>query len=365
MMQGRLALYLLLALSAISLTGCGKSDNANDGAKRIEILNVSYDPTRELYRDINTAFIAEWQAKTGQILSIKQSHSGSGSQARAVIEGLDADVVTLALAYDIDKIQQSGKKLGADWQRRLPENSTPYTSAIVFLVRKGNPKNIRDWDDLVRPDVQVITPNPKTSGGARWNYLAAWGYKLHRELGSFDKLDDPKAAEQVARAQASAEQFLTQIFAHVPVLDTGARGATNTFLQREIGDVLIAWENEALLSIRELGRDSVEMVVPSITILAEPPVALVDTVVDRRGTRQVAEAYLQYLYTTPAQEIAAKHYFRPRDAAVAAQHSDTFQPMTTFTIDTAFGGWAKAQAAHFDDGGVYDRLNLRNASAGH
>jgi sulfate transport system substrate-binding protein len=281
-----------------------------------------------------------------------------------VIEGLDADVVTLALAYDIDKIQQSGKKLGADWQRRLPENSSPYTSAIVFLVRKGNPKNIRDWEDLIRSDVEVITPNPKTSGGARWNYLAAWGYKLNRELGGdLSKLDDPKSAEQVARAQASAEQFVMQIYGHVPVLDSGARGATNTFVQRAIGDVLIAWENEALLSIRELGPDRVEMIVPSISILAEPPVALVDTVVDRRGTRQVAEAYLQFLYTAPAQEIAAKHYFRPRDAAVFARYRETFQPLPTFTIDSAFGGWTKAQATHFDDGGAYDRLNQRNAAA--
>jgi sulfate transport system substrate-binding protein len=354
----------LLALSIVSFTGCGESNTTNDGAKRIEILNVSYDPTRELYRDVNAAFIDEWKTKTGQILSIKQSHAGSGSQARAVIEGLDADVVTLALAYDIDKIQQSGKKLGADWQRRLPENSSPYTSAIVFLVRKGNPKNIRDWDDLIRADVEVITPNPKTSGGARWNYLAAWGYKLHRELGGdLSKLDDPKSTEQVARAQASAEQFVTQIYGHVPVLDSGARGATNTFVQRAIGDVLITWENEALLSIRELGPDRVEIIAPSISILAEPPVALVDTVVDRRGTRQVAEAYLQFLYTAPAQEIAAKHYFRPRDAAVFARYRETFQPLTTFTIDSAFGGWTKAQATHFDDGGAYDRLNQRNAAA--
>jgi sulfate transport system substrate-binding protein len=353
----------LVALGILTLTACGPA-NPTDGPKRVEILNVSYDPTRELYRDINAAFIPEWQTKTGQILSIKQSHSGSGSQARAVIEGLEADVVTLALAYDIDKIQQSGKKLGADWQRRLPENSAPYTSTIVFLVRKGNPKNIRDWDDLVRPDVQVITPNPKTSGGARWNYLAAWGYKLHHELGDFAKLDDPKSAEQVARAQASAEQFVTKIYAHVPVLDSGARGATNTFVQREIGDVLISWENEALLAIRELGPERVEMIVPSISILAEPPVALVDTVVDRRGTRQVAEAYLQFLYTPPAQAIAAKHYFRPRDAGIAAQSKEIFQPLVTFTIDAAFGGWSKAQATHFDEGGVYDQLNRRNAKAG-
>jgi sulfate/thiosulfate transport system substrate-binding protein len=355
----RLVSRSVLALSIFSLTACGPT-TSTDNTKRVEILNVSYDPTRELYRDINTAFASEWQTRTGQSVSIKQSHAGSGSQARAVIEGLDADVVTLALAYDIDKIQQSGKKLGADWQRRLPDNSAPYTSTIVFLVRKGNPKNIRDWDDLIRDDVQVITPNPKTSGGARWNYLAAWGYQLHRELGEFAKLNDPKATDQVARAQARAEQFVTQLYGHVPVLDSGARGATNTFVQREIGDVLIAWENEALLSIRELGPERVEIIVPSISILAEPPVALVDTVVDRRGTRQVAEAYLQFLYTPAVQEIAAKHYFRPRDATVAAEHRATFRPLTTFTIDTAFGGWAKAQATHFDEGGVYDRLNRRN-----
>jgi sulfate transport system substrate-binding protein len=347
--------FVACALAALILTACGGSSSSDE--KRIELLNVSYDPTRELYRDINEAFAKEWREKTGQDVSIKQSHGGSGSQARAVIEGLEADVVTLALAYDIDKIQIVGKRLGADWQRRLPENSAPYTSTIVFLVRKGNPKNIRDWDDLVRADVQVITPNPKTSGGARWNYLAAWGFKLHQQLGDFSKLDDPKAADEVAKAQASAEQFVTDLFKHVPVLDSGARGSTNTFVQRGIGDVLLAWENEAVLSIKELGPDKVEMVVPALSILAEPPVALVDTVVDRKGTRQVAEAYLNFLYTPQGQEIAANHYYRPRNADVLAKHADTLPPLKMFTIDQVFGGWAKAQADHFaDSGGIYDRI---------
>jgi len=342
------------AFVALMLAACGGDTNHD---KRIELLNVSYDPTRELYRDINDAFSKEWHEKTGQSVSVKQSHGGSGSQARAVIEGLEADVVTLALAYDIDKIQIVGKRLGTDWQRRLPENSAPYTSTIVFLVRKGNPKNIRDWGDLVRPDVQVITPNPKTSGGARWNYLAAWGFKLQQELGDLEKLDDPKAADQVAKAQASAEQFVTELFKHVPVLDSGARGSTNTFVQRGIGDVLLAWENEAQLSMRELGPDKVEMVLPSVSILAEPPVALVDTVVDRKGTRQVAEAYLNFLYTPQGQEIAAKHYYRPRNADVLAKHADVLLPLKMFTIDQVFGGWSKAQADHFADGsGIYDRI---------
>ncbi len=353
-----------LAIAGLAmLTACGPSGDADaPGAKRIELLNVSYDPTREFYQDVNAAFAKEWKAKHGQIVTIKQSHAGSGTQARAVIEGLDADVVTLALAYDIDKIQQAGKRLGADWQRRLPDNSAPYTSTIVFLVRKGNPKNIRDWDDLIRDGVQVITPNPKTSGGARWNYLAAWGYKLQKELGGdFGKLEDPKAAELVDKAQASAEQFVTELFRHVPVFDSGARAATNTFVQREIGDVLIAWENEALLSIRELGPDRVQLVAPSVSILAEPPVALVDTVVDRKGTRQVAEAYLQFLYSPTGQDLAAKHYFRPRNPQVAAERRELFPTLKTFTIDQAFGGWTRAQQQHFADHGAFDRMALRSA----
>jgi len=350
---------LFAFLCVAVLSACGKTSALDDGVKRVELLNVSYDPTRELYRDVNEAFAKDWLAKTGQRVSIKQSHGGSGSQARAVIEGLRADVVTLALAYDIDNIHLRGKRLGADWQRRLPDNSAPYTSTIVFLVRKGNPKNIRDWDDLIRSDVAVVTPNPKTSGGARWNYLAAWGYRLKRELrGDLSKLDNPKFAEQTSKAQASAEAFVTEIFRRVPVLDRGARAATNTFVQRGVGDVLIAWENEALLSIKELGSDQVELVTPSISILAEPPVALVDTVVDRKGTRQVAEAYLDFLYTPQGQAIAATHYFRPQNAAVLAQHRQTFADIDTFTIDTAFGGWKLAQKIHFADGGVFDRIYI-------
>jgi sulfate transport system substrate-binding protein len=356
--NGCRASWLVLSLLFAALTSCTQSNSSNDGIKRVELLNVSYDPTREFYRDINTAFAHEWQEKTGQIVSIKQSHGGSGSQARAVIEGLNADVVTLALAYDIDKIQQRGKRLGADWQRRLPDNSAPYTSTIVFLVRKGNPKNIRDWNDLTRPDIKVVTPNPKTSGGARWNYLAAWGYQLGHELGGdWSKLDNPKYAKEVEKAEASAEAFVTQIYSNVPVLDRGARDATNTFVQRAIGDVLIAWENEALLAIRELGPDKVQMITPSVSILAEPPVALVDTVVDRKGTRQVAEAYLQFLYSPEGQDLAAKHYFRPRGAAAIAAHRGEFPALTTFTIDEAFGGWTKAQQQHFADDGIYDRIN--------
>jgi sulfate transport system substrate-binding protein len=337
----------------VLLTGCGGS---SPGGHSVEILNVSYDPTREFYRDIDTAFAADWQQHTGQKVTIKQSHGGSGSQARAVIDGLQADVVTLALAYDIDSIQLHGKRLGADWQRRLPNNSAPYTSTIVFLVRKGNPKGIHDWDDLAREGVSIVTPNPKTSGGARWNYLAAWGYVLKKDLGDFNKLDDPKYEQQVADAQKHAEQFVGEIYRHVPVLDSGARGATNTFVQRGIGDVLLAWENEALLAIHTLGPDKVEIVIPSISILAEPPVALVDTVVDRRGTRQVAEAYLQFLYTDAAQEMAAANYFRPRNHAALEKHREQFPELDLFTIDSVFGGWTKAQAEHFADRGKFDQL---------
>jgi sulfate transport system substrate-binding protein len=341
----------LVLLSILAFAGCGSSDD-----KSVTLLNVSYDPTRELYRDFNEDFARQWQQQTGQRVTIKQSHSGSGSQARAVIDGLDADVVTLALAYDINSIQEKGKRLGANWQTRFPSNSAPYTSTIVFLVRKGNPKQIRDWPDLVREGVSVITPNPKTSGGARWNYLAAWGYELHRQLGDWSKLDDPASAAQVEQAQSAAEKFVGEIYRHAPVLDSGARGATNTFVQREIGDVLIAWENEALLALKELGPDKVEIVIPSITILAEPPVAVVDTVVDRRGTRQIAEAYLQHLYSDAGQELAAKHYFRPRKPEILAKYSDQFPPLPTFTIDEVFGGWSAAHAKHFADGGVFDRI---------
>jgi sulfate transport system substrate-binding protein len=348
----------LAFLSACGLSACGSSEESAKGSGgKVTLLNVSYDPTRELYRDINASFAKEWQQKTGQAVDIRQSHGGSGSQARAVIDGLAADVVTLALAYDIDSIQRKGKRLGANWQTRFPDNSAPYTSTIVFLVRTGNPKQIHDWPDLIKPGVSIVTPNPKTSGGARWNYLAAWGAELRRVLGSdFSRMDDPSLAAKVSAAQAAAEKFVTELYQHTPVLDSGARGATNTFVQREIGDVLIAWENEALLAIKELGPGKVEIVVPPVSILAEPPVAVVDTVVDRRGTRPVAEAYLNYLYTEAGQEIAAKHYFRPRNAAVLARYVGQFGKLDLFTIDDAFGGWDAAHNKHFADGGEFDRI---------
>ena len=306
----------------------------------LELLNASYDPTREFYADYNAAFAKHWQDTTGQAIKIKQSHGGSGKQARAVIDGLRADVVTLALAYDIDAIALHGQLVASNWQSRLPQNSAPYTSTIVFLVRKGNPQKIRDWDDLVRPGLAVITPNPKTSGGARWNYLAAYGYALRRGGG-----DDAKARE-----------FVAALFANVPILDTGARGSATTFLQRGIGDVLIAWENEAYLAIKELGPGKLEIVTPTLSILAEPPVTVVDKVVDKRGTRKVAEEYLSYLYSEEGQDIAAKHYYRPRSATVAAKYAKQFGKVNLFTIDEVFGGWQKAQKVHFADGGVFDRI---------
>jgi sulfate/thiosulfate-binding protein len=306
----------------------------------VKLLNVSYDPTRELYQDFNAAFAKYWQAKSGQAVTIEQSHGGSSKQGRAVIDGLQADVVTLALAYDIDAISQNAKLIPADWQKRLPDNSTPYTSTIVFLVRKGNPKHIKDWDDLVKPGISVITPNPKTSGGARWNYLAAWGYALKKSGGN----------------EAAAKDYVGRLYKNVPVLDSGARGATTTFVQREIGDVLLAWENEAFLSIKELGPDKVEIVVPSLSILAEPPVSVVDKVVDKRGTRKVAEAYLNYLYTPEGQEIVARNYYRPRLDSVAKKHASTFPKLNLIRIDDTFGGWQKAQKTHFADGGVFDQI---------
>jgi sulfate transport system substrate-binding protein len=309
-----------------------------------ELLNVSYDPTRELYQDYNAAFAKYWKAKTGQTVTVQQSHGGSSKQARAVIDGLQADVVTLALAYDIDAIAQNARLLPADWQKRLPQNSTPYTSTIVFLVRKGNPKNIRDWSDLVKPGISVITPNPKTSGGARWNYLAAWAYALKQPGGNEQK----------------AQEFVKQIYKNVPVLDSGARGSTTTFVQRGIGDVLIAWENEAFLSLKELGPDKVEIVVPSLSILAEPPVAIVDKVVDKKGTRKVAQAYLEYLYTPEAQEIVARNYYRPRLESVAKKYASTFPKIKLVTIDEVFGGWQKAQKTHFSDGGIFDQIYQPN-----
>ena len=308
-------------------------------SKPATLLNVSYDPTRELYQEINAAFSKAWQAKTGQAVTINQSHGGSGKQARAVIDGLEADVVTLALAYDVDALNRVGKLIPADWQKRLPGNSTPYTSTIVLLVRKGNPKHIKDWDDLGKPGISVVTPNPKTSGGARWNYLAAWEYGK-RKLGSDQK----------------AQEFVTRLYKNVPVLDSGARGSTTTFVQRGIGDVLIAWENEALLATEKLGPNQFEIVVPSVSILAEPPVTIVDKVVDRRGTRKVAEAYLQFLYSAEGQEIAAKHHYRPRTPEVLARYAAKFPKITLFTIDEAFGGWSKAQQTHFDDGGIFDKI---------
>jgi sulfate transport system substrate-binding protein len=303
-----------------------------------QLLNVSYDPTRELYEQVNAAFAKRWQAATKQPIVIRQSHGGSGKQARAVIDGLPADVVTLALGYDVDAIAQRGL-IASDWQKRLPNNSTPYYSTIVLLVRHGNPKNIKDWDDLIRPGVSVITPNPKTSGGARWNYLAAWGY-AQRKYGSPQK----------------AKLFLAKLFRNVPVLDSGARGATTTFVERGQGDVLIAWENEALLATNKLGKGKFEIVYPSFSILAEPPVAVVDKNVDKKGTRKAAEEYLKFLYTPEAQDIIARNYFRPRSAQVAAKYKGQFRSMQLFTIDRNFGGWAKTQALHFNDGGLFDQI---------
>jgi sulfate/thiosulfate transport system substrate-binding protein len=307
-------------------------------AADVTLLNVSYDPTRELYVDFNKAFVAAYQKETGKSVEVKQSHGGSGSQARAVIDGLQADVVTLALAYDIDAVAAKGL-IPADWQKRLPLNASPYTSTIVFLVRKGNPKGIKDWDDLVKSDVSVITPNPKTSGGARWNYLAAWGYAL-KKFGSADK----------------AKQFVHELYKSVPVLDTGARGSTVTFVERGVGDVLLAWENEAFLAQREFGKDKFEIVSPPLSILAEPPLSVVDTVADKKGTRAVAEAYLKYWYSREGQEIAARNSYRPRDSEIAKEYEKSFAKVELFTIDDVFGGWAKAQKEHFAEGGIFDQI---------
>jgi sulfate/thiosulfate-binding protein len=343
------SLTLVTALFAAALTGAAAAQT---------LLNVSYDPTRELYADINRAFGAQWEKETGKKLRFQQSHGGSGSQARAVIDGLEADVVTLALAYDIDAIAERGL-LAADWQTRLPQNSAPYSSTIVFLVRKGNPKKVKDWDDLVRPDVKIITPNPKTSGGARWNYLAAWAWVLERELGDLAKLNDPAAQPAVKAAHAKAQAFLKQLFANVPVLDSGARGSTNTFVQRKLGDVLITWENEAYLALDEFGAGQLEVVVPSLSILAQPPVALVDVVADKHGVKPVAQAYLEYLYSPVGQRLAAKHYFRP----IEPKHADPadlkrFPTLRLVTIDAVFGGWTKAQDEHFAEGAIFDRITV-------
>jgi len=325
-----------LALLAVTITGVAGKD--------LTMLNVSYDPTRELYQEVNTAFARYWLGKTGDTVTIKQSHGGSGKQARAVIDGLDADVVTLALAYDVDALCEKGKLIPADWQKRLPDNSAPYTSTIVFVVRKGNPKAIKDWDDLAKPGVAIVTPNPKTSGGARWNYLAAWGYAL-KKWGS---------------DEAKARDFVARLFKNVAIFDTGARGATTTFVQRGIGDVLVAWENEALLAAKESDQGGFEIIVPSLSILAEPPVTWVDRVVNRRGTQALAQAYLEFLYSPEGQEIAAKHYYRPRLESVRTKYAGTFRKVDLFTIDEVFGGWQKAQKTHFSDGGVFDQIQRAN-----
>lgn len=308
-------------------------------AADLALLNVSYDPTREFYQDYNAAFAKHWQEKTGQSIEIQQSHGGGGKQARAVIDGLDADVVTLALAYDVDQLYQKARLIPQDWQSRLPNNSAPYTSTMIFLVRAGNPKGIKDWDDLVKPGVSLVTPNPKTSGGARWNYLAAWGYALKKH-GNED----------------AAKDFVKKLYKNVAVLDTGARGATVSFAEREIGDVLITWENEAYLTLKEYGTDKYQVVVPSASILAEPPVTVVDKVVKKNGTEAAAKEYLEFLYSKEGQELAAKHYYRPRDAQVLAKYAKQFKPLALFTIDEVFGGWNKAQATHFADGGVFDQI---------
>jgi len=329
--------FVLAGLAATLMAGPIALDAARAAPAPVELLNVSYDPTRELYRDINDSFAASWKAKTGQDVTIRQSHGGSGAQARSVIEGSPADVVTLALAYDIDSIADKAKLLPANWQTRLPHGSTPYYSTIVFLVRKGNPKAIHDWGDLIKPGIQVITPNPKTSGGARWNYLAAWAYA------------------QKTYGAAKAKDYMIKLIRNVPVLDSGARGATTTFVQRGQGDVLLAWENEAFLAVNELGKGQFDIVVPSVSIRAEPPVAVVDANVDKHGTRKVAQAYLDYLYTRPAQQIIAKDYYRPIDPVVAKQYADKFPRLQLFTIQN-FGGWTKAQAAHFADGASFDQI---------
>lgn len=325
-------LFVLLVLA-----GCNASETSQN--KSVELLNVSYDPTRELYEEFNQEFVKYWEKETGQKVTIQQSHGGSGKQARSVIDGLEADVVTLALAGDIDEIAETGL-IAEDWQSRLEYNSTPYTSTIVFLVRKGNPKNIQDWDDLTRKDVSVITPNPKTSGGARWNYLAAWAY----------------AKEKFNNDEAKIKEFVKAIYQNVEVLDSGARGATTTFVERGIGDVLIAWENEAFLSLNTLGKDEFEIVVPSISILAEPPVAVVDKIVEKKGTKEIAEAYLKFLYSETGQEIAAKNYYRPRNEEILKKYADQFPDIKLVTVDEDFGGWKRAQETHFDDGGTFDEI---------
>jgi len=336
MLPIRLARRALLA-AALAATAFGAA------AKDVTLLNVSYDPTRELYVEYNAAFAKYWKGKTGDTVAVKQSHGGSGKQARSVIDGLDADVVTLALAYDIDEIAERARLLAPDWQKKLRHNSAPYTSTYIFLVRKGNPKAIKDWGDLTKPGVSVITANPKTSGGARWGYLAAYGWALKQPGGN----------------DAKAKDFVAKLFSNVPVLDSGARGSTVTFAERGVGDVLLAWENEAHLSLKEFGADKFDIVYPATSILAEPPVAVVDKVVDKKGTREVAQAYLDYLYTPEGQEIAARNFYRPIDPKVAAKYEKQFPKVNLFTVDDTFGGWAKAQKTHFADGGVFDQIYTR------
>ena len=340
---GILCLMLSITLITGAFVGCGKQGTNGDNSKKpVELLNVSYDPTRELYTKFNESFTKYWKEKTGQDVTIDQSHGGSGSQAQAVMGGLDADIVTLALGYDIDAISKTGL-LDSDWQSRFKENSAPYTSTIVFLVRKGNPKNIKDWDDLTKDGVSIVTPNPKTSGGARWNYLAAWAYASKKYNGD----------------ENSIKEFMSKLYSNVVVLDSGSRGATTSFVRRGLGDVLIAWENEAMLSLQQLGKDNYEIVTPSLSILTEPSVAVVDEVADKRGTKEVAEGYLNYLYTKEGQELVAQNYYRPRDKDVAEEYKDTFPKLDLVTIDDSlFGGWKKAQETHFSDGGTFDQIYI-------
>jgi sulfate/thiosulfate transport system substrate-binding protein len=357
--------FLLLVVLAALWIGCqGKRSSGADtsGATpasaggELKLLNVSYDPTRELYAAVNEAFGKQWKAKSGQSVKVDQSHGGSSKQARAVIDGLEADVVTLALAYDIDSIADKSHLIAGDWQKRLPNNSAPYTSTIAFLVRKGNPKQIKDWGDLVKPGVKVITSNPKTSGAARWNYLGAWGYALKKEVGDLAKLADPAFANERAAAEAKAKAFVSALYKNVPVLDSGARGSTTTFVNRGIGDVLINWENEILLGAKEQGADQFETIIPPVSILAEPTVSIVDKNVDKHGTRAAAEAYLQFLYSDEGQELVAKNFYRPQNAAVAAKHAAAFPKLELFTLAQIAGDWRTVQKTHFDDGGVFDQI---------